>query len=223
MPTHRYQVIGQCHNPELSYPECDLNPCSTQDGDGFWYSLQESPLPADPPAWTHVGHVCLEDPAEITAEISAASVAREFRRLDWPQANLVIQPPDGETLVNLETIFHTPDTVPVTQTITLLGQQVEIEATPTTWTWHWAQPRDRAADASHEAHTSTEPGGAYPDRTITHAYTLADTTVHPSLDVTYTGRFRVNDGAWQTIPDDHTVRGTPQPLTVLEARPGLVR
>ncbi|WP_110241002.1 hypothetical protein [Nocardioides gilvus] len=222
-PTHQHQVVGQCLDPLENYPECDLNPCTGTDG-SYWHSLQESPVAADPPVWTHVGYVCLGSPDELTRqEISAASVAREFRRLTWPAADLVIQPPDGETLVNLETIFHTPDTAPVTQNITLLGQQVDIEATPTTWTWHWAQPDDRASEASHQAHTSTDPGGAYPSRAITHTYTLADTTVHPSLDVTYTGRYRVNGGPWQTIPGDHTVPGTPQPLTILQARPGLVR
>ena len=192
--------------------------------DTLSYDVSRAKTDVVPTEWVNYGVVCLASPDEVTREeISAAEVARAFKRLTWPQANLVIQPPGGETLVNLETIFHTPDTAPINQTVTLLGQQVEIEATPTSWTWHWAQPRDRASDTSHQAHTSTDPGGAYPSRAITHTYTLADTTVHPSLDVTYTGRFRVNGNPWQTIPGNHTVTGTSQPLTVLQARPGLVQ
>jgi hypothetical protein len=44
----------------------------------------------------------------------------------------------------------------------------------------------------------------------------------PRVDVTYQGRYRVNDGPWQDIPETLTVVGTPQPLEVVSATPLLV-
>ncbi|MFC6696142.1 hypothetical protein [Nocardioides daphniae] len=189
---------------------------------GSLYSLEESPIQADPRIWTHIAFVCLESADELQT-ISAADVAREFKRLTWPAARMTIQPPDGETLVNLPTIFFTNDTSTQTQTVTLLGQTVEIEATPAEWTWHWATPGDDGTPDDRQPFTTADPGSPHPNATVTHAYTRADATVRPRLDVTYTGQFRVNNGPWEDIPETHTVNGDPQNLRVLEARPTLVR
>src|SRR5690606_36506427 len=91
-PTHKYSVEWRCDGPSASLPECELGPCDFEAGEK-WYSLRESPIDADPPIWTPIGMVCLSDPDEINEGISAESVAREFRRLTWPQAELVIQSP----------------------------------------------------------------------------------------------------------------------------------
>jgi hypothetical protein len=42
------------------------------------------------------------------------------------------------------------------------------------------------------------------------------------VDVTYQGRYRVDDGPWQDIPETLTVDGTPASLQVLSATPHLV-
>lgn len=221
-PTHKYKVVGQC-NPVTIQDDntCTLLPCP-DGGPGDLYALHESPAAANPPQWTVVGNVCLENPDELLG-LSAETVAKEFTRLTWPQANLAIQPPDGETLVNLPTTFRATNPDPITQTVTLLGHTVNIEATPTQWTWHWAQHNDHATTDDKTPHTTNNPGAPHPHATITHAYRLADTTVTPSVDVTYQGRYRVDGGTWENIPDTHTINGTPgQTLTVLEARPTLM-
>ncbi len=41
--------------------------------------------------------------------------------------------------------------------------------------------------------------------------------MQPSVDVTYTARFRVNGGAWQDIPDTVTIAGPSTDLRVSEA------
>lgn len=177
----------------------------------FQYKVRRR-LPGQP--WANRGTVCLGSPAEITQRITPARVRTAFQRLTWPQAQLTIQPTGGETLVNLDTIFHTTDPGPITQNITLLGQRIQIEATPTTWTWHW--------DNTGPTHTTNHPGAPYPHHTITHQYTTTG-TIQPSVDVTYTGRYRLNNQPWQDIPGTHTVTGTPQNLTTRQARPHLVR
>jgi hypothetical protein len=42
-------------------------------------------------------------------------------------------------------------------------------------------------------------------------------TVYPSVDVTYTARFRVNGEAWQGIDETVTVDGPPGELLVAES------
>jgi hypothetical protein len=126
---------------------------------------------------------------------------------------MVIQPPDGRTLVNLETNFLTTTTKPTTQSIRLLGHGVDIEATPVDYLWHFG-------DGSTQE--GSDPGAEYPDLRITHVYAEAGVTVNPSVDVTYQGRYRVDGGNWVPIPDTLTVAGTPVDLLVLSATPHLV-
>jgi hypothetical protein len=158
------------------------------------------------------GTVCLgADDEDIV--ITPDRVLREFKRMSWPDAELFIQPPDGRTLVNFETNFFTTTTEPITQTITLLGQRVEIEASPVRYTWHFG-------DGEHRS--GADPGAPYPKLTITHVYRKADPTVRPSVDVTYHGRFRINGGQWRDIPDELTVTGAPASLEVVTATPHLI-
>ncbi len=138
-----------------------------------------------------------------------------FERLAWPASPLVVQPPDGRTLVNFDTNFYTTNTHPTTQTVTLLGQPVTIEATPTQYRWHFG------AAASDGDLTTTDPGAAYPDLRVTYRY-LRVGAVSPSVDTTYAGRYRVGSGGWHAIPATLTVPGAPVALEVVSATPHLV-
>ncbi|WP_435771856.1 hypothetical protein [Nocardioides sp. SYSU DS0651] len=135
-----------------------------------------------------------------------------MRRLDWPASRLVIQPPDGLTLVNFDTNFYTTSTEPITRQVTLLGQPITIEATPAEYVWHF----DDGASLR-----TTEPGAPYPELAVTHNYTRTG-TYRPSLDTVYSGRFRVGGGPWRTIPGTVTVDGPAQRLRAIEAQPKLV-
>ena len=57
--------------------------------------------------WTaDVGDVCVPD--EEVKEVDIVKlVIREFKRMEWPASDLVVQPPGGKTLVNFETNFYT--------------------------------------------------------------------------------------------------------------------
>jgi hypothetical protein len=143
-------------------------------------------------------------------EISPALVLNEIRRIGLPTLQTRTQPED-KTLVNFDTIFYTR-TQPFTATVTLLGQQVDITAEPTSYTWHHGDGTSA---------TTQTPGAPYPSREITHRYTDADTTVRPRLDVTYSARFRVNNGTWQNIDQTVTITGPETTLRVTEATPVL--
>ncbi len=137
---------------------------------------------------------------------------RAFRSLTWPQSDLTIQPPGGTTLVNFATNFYTDNTAPSTQRITLLGQEVLIEATPSTYTW---------LHGDGTAQDTAVPGRPYPALDVTHDYRSVGTFA-PRLDTTYSGRYRLNGGPWIPIPETLTVTGTTQSLESIEARPTLV-
>lgn len=144
--------------------------------------------------------------------VTVGDVRNAFARLDLPAATLVIQPPDGLTLVNFDTNFYTTSTRPITRTVTLLGQRVTIEATPAEFHWSFGDGG---------AVTTTDPGAPYPDLTVTHNY-LQTGTYRPSLATTFTGRFRVGGGAWQQIPGTVTIDGNGQAVRAIEAQPKLV-
>jgi hypothetical protein len=142
-------------------------------------------------------------------------VERAFQRLTWPASVLVVQPPNGRTLVNFDTNVYTTNDHPTTQTVTLIGQRVTIEATPTRYTWHFD------SGAADGVRTTTDPGAAYPDLRVTYRY-LRVGVVHPSVDTTYGGRYRVGNRAWHRIPDTLTVPGAPVDLEVVSATPHLL-
>jgi hypothetical protein len=139
-------------------------------------------------------------------QVTPGLVLTALRRIGLPALRARTQPAD-KTLVNFATIFYT-EPQPFTRTVTLLGQAVDVEASPSSFTWHYG---DRTSE------TTSTPGAPYPAKDITHSYTDAHTTVLPSVDVTYSARFRVGNGAWQDIPETVTVAGPASALRVSEA------
>ncbi|WP_156391941.1 MULTISPECIES: PKD domain-containing protein [unclassified Nocardioides] len=151
-------------------------------------------------------------PASGPEVLTISEVRNAFARLKLPAAKLVIQPPDGLTLVNFDTNFYTTSTRPISRTVTLLGQRVTLEATPAEFEWTFGDGESLA---------TTEPGAPYPALRITHNY-LQTGTYQPSLDTVFTGRYRVGGGPWQQIPGTVTIEGTGQDLRAIEAEPKLV-
>jgi hypothetical protein len=154
------------------------------------------------------------DPSDVIppeATVTPGSVLTAFRSLDLPAAKLVIQPPNGRTLVNFETNFYT-EQGSFTRTVTLLGRQVELRIWPAAYDWRFGDG---------ETERTTSPGAAYPDLEVTHTY-LEKGRVSPSVDTTYAAQFRVGGGPWQDVSGTVTITGTPEELRVVEARPVLV-
>jgi len=160
--------------------------------------------------WTLIRNQCVDPDLAAPPAITPGVVLNELRRVGLP-ALTVATDPGGKTLVNLDTIFYT-DAAPVTRTLNLLGQSVLVEATPTTYVWHFGDG---------ESATTDSPGAPYPAMDLTHRYARAGVTMHPSVDTTYTARFRVNGGAWQDVDGRVTIAGPPIDLRVAEATPVL--
>lgn len=155
---------------------------------------------------------CVNDPQDAGPVLTVGLIRRAFAELPLPAGELVIQPPDGLTLVNFDTNFYTTSTRPIRRTVTLLGQRVTLEATPATFHWDF----DDGGSLS-----TSKPGAPYPRLDVTHNYLRAG-TYRPSLSTTYSGRFRVGGGAWQQIPGTVTIDGAGQALRAIEAEPRLV-
>lgn len=199
---------GVCFNPIECVTDAGVS--------GTLYNVFRTPLPSGTRELFGVACLTSEEAGSLGA-ITPAMVFAAMKRLTWPRSELVVQPPGGETLVNLETNFYTTNTAASTQVIRLLGQRVEIEATPTSYVWHWAGSGEDGGSIETDG-----PGAAYPDLEVTHTYRSGDVTVHPWVDTVYAGRYRVNGDGWTAIPDTLTVTGNPVELHVLEARPVLV-
>ncbi|HEY3530689.1 MAG TPA: hypothetical protein VGK78_16195 [Nocardioides sp.] len=193
-----------CHEPAA---------CNIDGHDGSLYNVYED-AQTEPLPW----QACLTNAEAVKlGALTPDLVLRAFRRLSWPDSGLVVQPPKGKTLVNFDTNFYTTNSDPTTHTVTLIGQRVTIEATPTQYTWHFGGDD---ADGTSDL-TTTDPGAAYPDLRVTHRYIRVG-TVTPSVDTTYSGRYRVNNGPWRAIPDTLTVPGAAVDLEVVSATPHLV-
>ena len=208
-------IVRNAGPKPVLYPECgvkvgsicgrNLTCTNSDDNPGVLYSVTIAGTPA--------GRVCIGELDPQAAQvITVGDILRAMRRLSWPASRLVIQPPDGLTLVNFDTNFYTPDTAAVTRRVTLLGQPITIEATPSEFTWRFGDGQSRS---------TTIPGRAYPSLDVTHNY-LRKGSYQVSLATTYSGRFRIGGGAWQSIPGTVTVNGAAQPLRAIEAQPKLV-
>ena len=200
---------GVCDNPRS---------CVSGSDPGTLYSVLRRPLTSPAASWEAFGVVCLTAGEEPRFEvITWQRVFQVMKTLEWPEADLAIQPVGGKTLVNFETNFFTNTIKPQVQTVQLLGRSVEIEATPASYTWHWG---DGSGAFQTEDHGAEHVDGE--KHQVFHVYTDADLTVRPSVDVTYKGRYRVEGEAWRPILETLTVTGTPVPLEVVTARVHLV-
>ena len=158
-----------------------------------------------------VGDVCV--PEKDVKEVDIVKlVIREFKRMEWPASDLVVQPPGGKTLVNFETNFYTLNNQPILKSVTVAGQRVEIRAIPTSYTFHFGDDTRM---------TTASPGRPHPNLDVTHVYDKAG-AVSVRLDTTYGGEYRIGDSDWAPIAESLTVGGANQGLEVVEAVPQLV-
>jgi hypothetical protein len=170
--------------------------------------------------WRLVGTNCFAPTA--APQLTAAAVLREVRRL-VPHPKVGIAPPGGATLVNIQTLLWAE--TPVDQslgTVTLLGHRVALRVRVARVDWDFG-------DGTGDTTTSPEPkyNPAAGCHTVDcpgywgHVYT-ATGAVQISATVSWSGRYRVDGGAWLDIPDTVTGPAMTAALTVRQARGILV-
>jgi hypothetical protein len=201
-----YQVCGNgtsggseiCDNPR---------PCELSGVTGTWYVVIQDGIP--------VGRACLtaDEGSKYDDPPIRTLVIRAFENLDWPASDLVVQPPNGETLVNLDTNFYTTNSELTDIPVRLLGRTVIVTARPIAYRWNFG-------DGTSE--TTTSPGAPYPDLDVAHVFTQTG-KVAVSVDTQYgDASFTVDGGQPEEIPSTIWVAGGEQDLEVLEALPQLV-
>ena len=164
------------------------------------------------------GQHCFQ-PAEeppAAAELTAAHVLRAFERVPLPESELMLQPPGGETLVNLDTVFST-DAEGFTRTVGLLGHRVELDIRPAEFRWVQGDGTTQVTDWPGRAWQR----GADLSELITHRYDDVGRALEVRVDTTWEADYRIDGGPWQPVPGTVTIEGQTLDLTVLAAEPRL--
>ena len=151
-------------------------------------------------------------PPATPAELTPGDILTAVKKIGMPSLKINIQP-GGETLVNLDTIFYARPQ-PFRRSVDLLGFDIDLVATPVRYTW-------RHGDGT--SHTTSKPGRPYPSKDVIHRYPKSGKNLHPSVDVTYAVRYRVDGGAWQDLSQTLQASGPTGDLDVKEATPVLTR
>lgn len=142
--------------------------------------------------------------------LTPGMAAEAVSEVPMPGLELHVQP-DGQTLVNVDTILFAEPAMFRTS-IELLGVTIDIEATPVRFTW---------VHGDGTKQTTAMPGRAYPSKDITHRY-LRPGSVPAQVDTTYDVRFAIDDGDWIKLGAQLTAAGESTTVQVREALPVLV-
>ncbi len=204
-PYVEYEWRNPCTNGPISDANCGAAQVCPRPNQRLWDLFGR----VAGEGWTLIRSEChgADPPAAFQPpEVTPGMVLEELRRVGLPALEIQVQP-EGKTLVNFDTIFHT-DPRPVDVDLTILGQAVQVHATPASYVWQFGDG---------DALTTSSPGAAYPSREIVHRYLEAGLTMQPSVSVAYGARFRVGGGAWQDVGGTVTIPGPPEGLRVVEA------
>ncbi len=213
-PVVEYLRMAECTNGSPLESE---GACSTTAGDSATcpdgmdplLPLWSRTLQADGTwsAWTMETGIACPSESDLLALIR-----HEWTQLHIEAPPVSIQPGTGTVVATLPTVAYT-SAEPLTHGAILLGAAVTIRATPTTYVWDWGDG---------DTTTTTDPGAPYPDHTISHAYTRAASAATITLHTTWTGHYRIGDGAWTAFDATLTTDSTPIPLSITHPRTRLV-
>jgi hypothetical protein len=173
--------------------------------------------------WAMTGHDCAATPPRpARPQLTAATVLRQVRKL-VPHPGIGIAPPGGTTLVNLQTLLWA-DT-PADRSLgthTLLGHHVALRVHVTRVDWTFG---DGVTDTTNTPEPKYDPADGCHTRTCPGYWGHLYTSTGPmtiTATITWTGRYRVDNGPWLTIPDTVTGPAATAALTVKQARGVLV-
>lgn len=151
-------------------------------------------------------------PGRIGGTVFTPGLAREaVASIPLPGLKLHVQP-DGETLVNVDTIFWT-EPEPFETSIDLLGHTIDIEATPSSFTW---------VHGDGTSQTTREPGRRYPSLDITHRY-AEPAELGAQVVTTYDVRYAIDGDGWTDLGEPLVAPGPETAIDVREAAPVLAR
>lgn len=158
-------------------------------------------------------------PVQTVTPPTPGQIFTAFKKEAPTAAALAVQPPNGQTLVNFETVFSTTAVPFTTKPYELLpGFTIEFEIAPTGFTWTFGDGATLTTDSPGKAWEE----GDDVSTLINHIYTSLE-PVKASVTTTWGASVRLNGGP--PIPVVGTVDKTSNevPLEILEATPELVK
>jgi hypothetical protein len=179
---------------------------------GQYYQCPSDPPP--PASATPAGT------AEAPPRVTPAMVLTAFEEVPLPESEILIQPTEGETIVNNPTNLAT-NAEAFDETVSFFGGRITVvlHITPSTFTWHHGdgttQTTDRPGRLVKQFTTDTT-------GLIVHAYTQKATDMPVSVDTTWTATWTLNGTDMGEVPGTVTIGGDSTPLDALEAPPVLV-
>lgn len=203
-------------NLQVDSFECDTSVIRCgQDDQGFFY-YQTANYSDGSTENLGMGCYLPQEASEETQVVTPALVLSAFERVPLPESRVVVQPPGGQTLVGLETIFST-EAERFTEVVRLLGRRVELDIRPSSYRWATGDGRALVTDWPGRRWREGLPMSSY----IRHVYGER-TRLATRVDTTWSARYRVDGGPWQPVPGSVTMEGEPSPLRVRSAAPHLV-
>ncbi len=174
-----------------------------------WIMKAPSVPPPGADDWVNTGVITCISQRKTAPKVVVSQ--EDFRRLPIPAPEIVTQPPDRVTLINIETTILTVKR-PVLLPATVLGQPVRVRATPSRYAWRYGDGGQLV---------TPDPGALYPQMPTAHVYTVPGTyTVQ--LSTTFTGEFSVAGGPWQPITGTAIASSYPVAIQAQERRAVLI-
>ncbi len=211
----RLQHLSVKHPGSIFTFESEKEVCSREDPDGDLCSTPHSCAGESQDFYRVTlgsvwqGFACLTPDEVAELRINWYALATQaMREFEWPAAELEVSPSGGEVLVNGVTRFATDRRASEQVVRELHGRVLTVRATPVSYRWVFG---DGEEDMTR----------AFVARFVDHTY-LGTGEYEARVDVTYSGEYRVGEGAWVALSDTLTVRGPALTLTAVEARPVLV-
>ncbi|GAB2680823.1 PKD domain-containing protein [Thalassiella azotivora] len=162
--------------------------------------------------WTRYATRCLAPTDPTGTDAAPVMTLEDFQRLPLPAGQPNVQPPNGYTLINIETNVYAR-AEPTTLDTTLLGIPVQVRATPVAFHWDFGDGQTFGPHA--------DAGDPYPALRITNTYAEPG-TYDITLTTHYTGEYSVAGGPFLPIPGQAQVTSAPVQVEALAGRNQLV-